>query len=121
MVRRGAAAIGPTRKALAKRAKMLGNAPLRDPIRQAHASNGRARCARAAAERDELAAVATGRMAFGAPSLGTGLQNIALARIGQEGAERFSNLSAVGAHGRCQRLSSMPITLRVHLAVKVAA
>jgi carbonic anhydrase len=34
-------------------------------------------------------------MAFGAPSLGTGLQDIALARIGQEGAERFSNLSAV--------------------------
>jgi len=55
VVRRGAAPIGPTRKALAKRAKMLGNAPLRDPIRRAHASNRRARCARPAAERDELA------------------------------------------------------------------
>jgi hypothetical protein len=35
--------------------------------------------------------------------------------------EQFSNLSAVGAHPVVKTLSSMPITLHVHLAVKVAA
>jgi hypothetical protein len=49
------AGFGPTRNALAKRAKVLANAPLKDPIRQVHAGNGRTRCYRAAAERDELA------------------------------------------------------------------
>src|SRR5262249_33864844 len=55
VVGRPAALIGPTGKALAKPVKVFGNAPLRDPIRQARTSNGRTRCARAAAERDELA------------------------------------------------------------------
>jgi hypothetical protein len=82
VVGRPAALIEPTRKALAKRAKGLGNGPLRDPIRQAHASTGRTRCRRAAAEREQLAP-----------------------------------FQLVEWHS----LSSMPITLRVHLAVKVAA
>src|SRR5262249_41651662 len=106
VVGRPAALIGPTRKAPAKCAKVLGNAPLRDPIRQAHASSG--------------GHVADARPPSVMNSRGFNWSNgirrpvtrgpLVEYRIGEDrsgGDGTISSLSAVGAHGRCRTLSSM--------------